>query len=58
MYDIEQDVENVARAIYTRRNGKWDYNAWRSDPRIAEVYKNDARAALSASSAVAELKEL
>lgn len=40
--------ERVARAIYTARNGRWDYNAWRSDPRIAEAYRKDADAAMEA----------
>lgn len=40
-------VEGLARAIYTTRNGKWDYNAYRADPRIAEAYRKDAQAALT-----------
>lgn len=41
-------VERAARAIFTRRNGKWDYNTWRSDQRIAEAYRGDAHAAVAA----------
>jgi hypothetical protein len=42
-----ETVEAMARDIYTKRNGKWDYNAYRSDPRIAEAYREDAKAALA-----------
>lgn len=40
--------ETVARAIFTARNGRWDYAAYRSDPRIAEAYRKDADAAIAA----------
>ena len=45
---LEQEaiIEDVARAIFSERNGKWDYSKWRSDPRIAEAYRKDAAAAI------------
>ena len=45
---LNELIEKVARVIYTERNGKWDYREYRSDPRIAEAYRKDAKAAIAA----------
>jgi len=43
--DTPEMVEKVAKAIFTDRNGKWDYNKFRSQ---MQPYIDDAKAAIAA----------
>ena len=56
MYDIEKDIENVARVIQDMDNRKDMIDAWSGNQGIP--YLAVARAALNASDTVKQLKEL
>lgn len=44
----QETLERIARAIFAGRDGEWNYNRYRRDPRIAEAYRKDAQAAIRA----------